>query len=571
MHGVVAVDTAESMAADPAPRGAAKYLFGPFELDPRARTLTRGASVLPLPPKAVETLLVLVERPGEVITRDELIDRVWPDAFVEPNNLAQQISMIRDALEDRGAAPRFVETVSRRGYRFVASVSTGEMKPDRADAASGPGGGPPIAYARSGSVNIAYQVVGTGSLDIVFVMGWVSHLEEFWTEPSFARFLRRLSAFSRLIVFDKRGTGLSDRVGELPTLEQRMDDVRAVMDAARSQRAVLLGVSEGGPMCSLFAATYPERTLGLIVIGSYARRLWAPDYPWGPTESQREAFYREIERNWGGPLGIEDRAPSRADDPEFRSWWAHYLRQGASPGAALALTRMNAEVDVRDVLPLVRVPTLVLHRTGDRCLRVEEGRYLASRIPRARLVELPGSDHLPFVGDQEQLLAEIESFVATSAGGEAADESALASVLSLSCRSGCDPRRIEELIAAELTQYRGVLSETDEHMAVVTFDGPARAIRAGLVIVTRLAASDAVVGGGLHTGECVRRDRRVEGGAVDLAKAIARRASAGELLISRTVKDLVAGGGFRFAERGRHRMPLGVGEWRLYEVSPGAG
>ena len=191
-----------------------------------------------------------------------------------------------------------------------------------------------------------------------------SHVEEFWTEPSFARFLRRLATFARLIVFDKRGTGLSDRIAELPTLEKRMDDVRAVMDAAGSARAVLLGVSEGGPMCSLFAATYPERTAALVVIGSYARRLWAPDYPWGPTETERQAFYREIEQNWGGPLGIEDRAPSRAADPQFRKWWAHYLRQGASPGAALALTRMNAEVDVRDVLPLVRVPTLVLHRYG---------------------------------------------------------------------------------------------------------------------------------------------------------------------------------------------------------------
>jgi DNA-binding winged helix-turn-helix (wHTH) protein/pimeloyl-ACP methyl ester carboxylesterase len=360
-----------------------RYAFGPFVLDDRERILRLGDELIPLPPKAVETLLVLVERAGQVVLRDELLARVWPDAFVEPNNLAQQVSMVRHALDARGGRTRYIETVSKRGYRFVAPVAvevSGAREPQR-PLPPAPLALPQVRYARSGNVNIAYQVIGSGPIDIVFVMGWVSHLEEFWTEPSFARFLGRLAGVSRLIVFDKRGTGLSDRVLELPTLEQRMDDVRAVMDAVGSTRAALLGVSEGGPMCSLFAATYPERTLALMMIGSYARRMWAPDYPWGPTEAQRQAFHREIEQHWGGPLGLEERAPSRAADPAFREWWARYLRQGASPGAALALTRMNAEVDVREVLPFVRVPTLVLHRSGDRCLRIDEGRYLASRIP----------------------------------------------------------------------------------------------------------------------------------------------------------------------------------------------
>ena len=211
---------------------------------------------------------------------------------------------------------------------------------------------PETRYARSGDVNIAYQVVGDGPLDLVFVMGWVSHLDCIWKEPTFAQFLTRLSKFCRLILFDKRGTGLSDRVTPLPTLEQRMDDVRAVMDAAGSRRAALLGVSEGGPMCSLFATTYPEKTLALIMFGSYAKRLWAPDYPWAPDREARERFFEEIRTNWGGPVGIETRAPSRAADPAFRAWWSNYLRQGASPGAALTLTQMNAEIDVRDVLPL---------------------------------------------------------------------------------------------------------------------------------------------------------------------------------------------------------------------------
>ena len=251
---------------------------------------------------------------------------------------------------------------------------------------------PETRYARSGDVNIAYQVIGEGTVDLVFVMGWVSHLEYFWTEPSFARFLTRLASFSRLILFDKRGTGLSDRVplNELPTLEQRMDDVRAVMDAVGSERAALCGISEGGPMCSLFAATYPEKTIAVVMIGTYAKRTWDPDYPWGPTQEERERFDAEIQSDWGGPVGLEKRAPTVAHDPQFRNWWATYLRMGASPGAALALTRMNAEIDVRDVLPTIRVPALIIHRTGDTCLKVEEGRYVAESIPGAKFVELSG-------------------------------------------------------------------------------------------------------------------------------------------------------------------------------------
>ena len=553
------------------PRPGRRYTFGPYVLDARARILLREGTLLHVAPKAIETLLVLVERAGEVVARDELVERVWPDSFVELNNLAQQISILRDALEDRADDPRYVETVSRRGYRFVAPVmlqSDESPGAESAPAESAPGRAavPPVRYARSGQVNIAYQVVGNGPLDIVFVMGWVSHLEEFWTDPAFARFLTRLAGFSRLIIFDKRGTGLSDRVAELPTLEQRMDDVRAVMDAVGSTRAALLGVSEGGPMCALFAATHPDRTVALMMIGSYARRLWAPDYPWGPTDAERQAFYDEIERDWGGPVGIDERAPSRAADSTFRDWWAHYLRQGASPGAALALTRMNAEVDVRDILPLIRVPTLVLHRSGDRCLKVEEGRYVAERIPGATFVELPGSDHLPFVGDQDALLEAIERFVAAF-GASAGEEGALATVLCIRPQSAEARAHEVDAIAGSLAaQHRGELFGQPAAAPLVTFDGPGRAIRAGLGALAMLSASGLSASAGIHTGECVRRRQEVTGAAVDVARAIAEKAGAGELLISRTVKDLVAGASFRLADRGRHAVALGRGEWRLYRV-----
>src|SRR5688500_5061642 len=374
--------------------------FGPFRLDQVSGQLYRGSAVVPLAPKAFALLQHLVSEPGRLFTKEELLDSVWPGVFVGDAVLKVTIRDIRKALGDDAHTPTYIETAHRRGYRFRAEhlTDTGPQLPAPAVLH------PRVHYARSGSVNIAYQVVGSGPVDLVFVMGWVSHLEYFWNEPTFARFLTRLAAHGRLILFDKRGTGLSDAVPVegLPTLEQRLDDVRAVMEAAGSEHAVLIGVSEGGPLCSLFAATYPQRTDALVMIGSYARRLRDEDYPWGTTREEHDDFLRTIIDEWGGPVGIEERAPSRAADPAFRDWWASYLRMGASPGAAVALTRMNAEIDIRDVLPSIRVPTLVLHRRGDRCLKVEEGRYLASKIPRAVFVELPGDDHLPFVGNQDE-------------------------------------------------------------------------------------------------------------------------------------------------------------------------
>jgi len=382
--------------------------FAEFRLDPISGHLYRRNEVVAIAPKEFTLLQFLAAQSGRLVSKQELLAAVWPGVFVGDAVLKGSIKELRKALGDDSHEPRFIETAHRRGYRFIAHVTVLDgMAPDTPPAA------PKVSYARSGNVNIAYQVIGSGPMDIVFVMGWVSHLEYFWNEPSFASFLTRLSSMARLILFDKRGTGMSDPVpiSELPTLDQRMADVQAVMDAAGSRRAVLMGVSEGGPLCALFAATHPESTAGLVMIGSYARRLRAPDYPWGPTAEERDQFCQTIIRDWGGPVGIDERAPSRALDPEFRSWWAAYLRMGSSPGAAVALTRMNAEVDIRDVLPRIRVPALVIHRTGDRLLKIEEGRYLAGHIPGATLAELPGDDHLPFVGDQLAVLSAIDQFL----------------------------------------------------------------------------------------------------------------------------------------------------------------
>lgn len=486
------------------------------------------------------------------------------------------------------------DTASRGAQHEQAREYKTTRKQLRADTASIPAGHttgeqkiPTVRYARSGEVNIAYQVVGAAPLDLVFVMGWISHLEYFWSEPSFARFLRRLAGFARVILFDKRGTGLSDRVplDQLPTLELRMDDVRAVMDAVGSQRAVLCGVSEGGPMCSLFAATYPEKTIALVMVGSYARRLRGEGYPWGPTEADHELFFEEIRQHWGGPVGLEERAPSKAHDQRFRDWWAAYLRRGASPGAALALTRMNTEIDIRHVLPNVRVPTLVIHRTGDECLKVEEGRYLAEHISGAKFVELPGVDHLPFVGEQDEILDEIEEFLTGMRHAPEADR-VLATVLVARIINPAGPAagtedkhwadlldRHHSFVKKEIELFKGRTVEIGSERMLATFDGPARAIRAACAITDAARRLGLKLQSGLHTGECDVMGDQVSGVAVEIASEVAAQSASGEVLVSSTVKDLVAGSGIGFGERGTHSLTDGsknnLGEWQLFAVERG--
>ena len=429
-------------------------------------------------------------------------------------------------------------------------------------------------------MNIAYQVVGEGPLDLVFVSGWVSNLDLMWEEPSYARFLHRLASFSRLILFDKRGTGLSDRVADadLPTLEARMDDVRAVLDAAGAERAALLGHSEGGPMCLLFAATYPERTVALVLVGTYARRLVGDGYPFGTEPERYDAFLAEIADGWGGPVGLEARAPSLADDPRFRTWWSDYLRMSASPGAALALTRMNGGIDVRPALGTIGVPTLVVHRRGDRALPVEGARYLAERIRDARLIELPGDDHLPFVGDQGAILDEIEEFL-TGVRRQPAIDRILATVLFTDI-VGSTERAVKlgdrewrdlldthhAVVRRELGHWRGLEVDTAGDGFLATFDGPGRAIRCACAIRDAVRRIGLEVRAGVHTGECEVHGDTVAGIAVHVGARVSALASAGEVLVSSTVRDLVAGSGIEFDDRGEHELKGVPGRWRLYSV-----
>src|SRR6266850_4797059 len=398
-------------------------------------------------------------------------------------------------------------------------------------------------YARSGAVNIAYQVVGEGPIDLVLVLGWVSHLAYVWELPALASFLKRLASFSRLILFDKRGCGMSDRVHPLPTLEQRMDDVRAVLDAAGSERAALLGISEGGVMSALFAATYPERTAGLIIDGSYPSALRRPGYPWGIPEDKFEERMAKVKDDWGKVIGMERYAPSQVHNPEVANWWATFTQMSASPGDAENLMRMNVLIDIRNILPAIRVPTLIVHARGDKVAPIEAGRYFAEHIPNARLLELDSDDHWPYFGDADQVIGEIQEFLTGVRSGPA-PETMLATVL---CTN---------------------VTQAGAHGVTAVFDGTARAVRCALDVRDQLLELGLRIQAGLHTGECEIRDGRPRGVALQVASSVMGTAKPGEVLVSGTVKDLVVGSGLEFAERGTREFAGVPGSWSLFAAGP---
>jgi class 3 adenylate cyclase len=440
-------------------------------------------------------------------------------------------------------------------------------------------------YASSGDVSIAYQVVGHGPFDLVYVPPWISHVELAWEVPSLAAYFRRLASFCRLIRFDKRGTGMSDRVGSLPTLETRMDDLRAVMDAAGSERAAIIGVSEGGPMAILFAATYPDRVWALVLEGSYARTLWAPDYPWGRGEQEFERGLAEGMHGWGThehSLGV---ARSLAPSGSEADWnpLAKMIRQGASPGAARDLERMARQIDVRHALPAIQVPTLVLNRTDEAPFIVASSRHLAERITGARHIEFPGHDHAMFVGDPDGLARQIETFV-NEAWAELPHRSEPTTVLatllftdivgSTEKMAELGDRRWRELlnehhrtVRRQLARFGGIEMDTAGDGFFARFDGPARAIRCAQAITAGVRQLGMQVRAGLHTGECEVADGKVAGIAVSIGARIAATAEPSEVLVSSTVKDLVAGSGLAFDDRGPRELKGVPGEWRLYAVT----
>ncbi len=433
---------------------------------------------------------------------------------------------------------------------------------------------PVTQYAKSGDVHIAYQAFGDGPINLVLVPGFVSNIENYWDEPDLARFLTRLGSYARVVTFDKRGTGMSDRVAELPGLDQRMDDLRAVMDAAGMEQAALLGISEGAPLSVLFAATYPSRCRALVLYGSFSRFSY-----WFPTEEALATFFGYVEQAWGSGGSVRRFAPSRANDAVFQRWWGRNERLGASPAAVTALMRMNSQIDISGILPAVQAPTLVIHRTGDKTVRVEGGRDMAAHIPGARLLELPGIDHIYYVGENAGEISDaIEEFL-TGSRAPVPVNRVLATVLftdivaSTEKAAALGDQRWRDLleehhatIRRNLARFRGHEVKTTGDGFLATFDGPARGVRCACAIADEIRPLGIEIRAGLHTGECEVMGGDFGGIAVHIGARVAALAGAGEVLVSSTVKDLVAGSGLRFSDYGVRSLKGVPGEWRVFAV-----
>ena len=435
---------------------------------------------------------------------------------------------------------------------------------------------PETRYVRSSGAYIAYRIMGSGPVDLVLLQGGFSHVELQLEEPSFARFLGRLASFSRLIVLDVRGTGLSDRTMHLPTLEEQVDDVLAVLDAVGCERAGLFGVGQGGVLACLFAAAHPGRTTALVLFGTCARLIQAEGYPWGRAPEEFARLLQSTEQGWGQGVALPVLAPSMAGDEPFQRWFAKLERLGASPGNMLALLHLHRDVDIRHVLPAIRVPALVMHRVGDAYREVGHARYLAAHIPGAKLVELPGRDHLPYVGDQNSVLDEVEEFLTGVRRGPEPDR-VLATILftdivgstERAAQAGDDRwrdllDRHNVLIRRELDHFRGREVDTAGDGFLATFDGPARAVRCAREIADTVPGLGLELRSGLHTGEVELAGEHVRGIAVHIGARVAAMAGPREVLVSSTVKDLVAGSGIAFEDRGEHSLKGIPGTWRIY-------
>lgn len=437
----------------------------------------------------------------------------------------------------------------------------------------------PIRYVNNGGIHVAYMAFGEGPTDLVFVPAFASHLEVHREQPAAVDFFERLASFSRVIVLEKRGTGLSDPVDHTPTLEEWASDVAAVMDAVGSERAAVLGVSEGGTTALLFAASHPERTSHLILVGTYAKFARSDDYPFGVAGDAWERFVDGVSHRWGEGVLASNFAPSRADDPDFLAYWARYQRLSASPGMIQRLVASYPQLDARPVLPLVQAPTLVLHRRDDLLIDVRHGRYLAEHIEGAQLVELEGQDHLFFTGDADAVLDEVEEFLTGERRGATADR-VLATVLFTdivdSTRTAAElgDRRWSDLLARhdqrvrrQLERYRGREIKTLGDGFMAAFEGPARAIRCAHAINESMRSVGLTLRAGIHCGECERAGDDLQGIAVNIAARVAALGEPGELLVSRTVKDLVAGAGFTFDDRGEHRLKGVPGQWQVFRAA----
>ena len=533
--------------------------FAGFTIDLSRLSLLRDDKPLYLRRQSFDVLRYLVEHPGRLIGKDELIEKVWPHALVTDDSLVQCVKDIRAATAD--TAHRIIRTVPRRGYMFLPEVTGGAAQDVPAPPMSR------VRYAKSGDIHIAFQAWGEGPVDLIFAPGFVTHVESLWSEPGMARFLRAMGRFARVVMFDKRGTGMSDRVDKMPGMDQRVDDVRAVMDAVKIKRAVIMGASEGGSLAAYFAATHPQRCQALVLYGAFAHfAAWIPD---------DEAFRHLIEyidSSWGSGRSLPSFAPSMVGNAAFEKWWGRFERLGATPADAISLMHTNSQIDITDVLSTIHVPTLVIHRTNDVAVNVEGGRLMAARIPDARFIELPGVDHLPWVGDNsDKILRLIGEFVSSSMSAPVPDR-VLATVLVLDMIAPSNalvrvltPAQ-QDIVSHHLERFRGRQFRTIAHGMLALFDGPSRAIDSALAIQHALQQVGIAVRLSIHVGEVEQIGQDVLGLAVDVAVGAVKHANVGEIVVSKTVKDLVAGANVSFEYIGTHASQ-GGDAWPLYRAA----
>jgi len=427
---------------------------------------------------------------------------------------------------------------------------------------------PVTNYTKSGRINIAYQEFGSGSVDLVYIPGWVSNIDWMWTCPELVDFLLELAKVARVILFDKRGTGLSDRMAELSTLEERMDDIRAVMDAVGSKKAILFGHSEGGSVSALFAATYPNRVISLITFGAFAKRKYTSEYPWAPTNVERQSLYDMIEHNWGsGKMNLESLAPSKANDRVFMDWLANYFRSGASPGAALALTKMNTEVDIIDILPLIHVPTMILQRTNDIDVKIEEGKFIASRIKGSQFVAFDGDDHLFWIGNTKEVLDEIRAFILK----DNLKPSFQQQLFTIGAARIITEQRIhsnqQEFFVQYVAQFRGKLVQSDGQTFIAIFEGPSKALNCGRSLIDAAKSLNAQLAIGVHIKEAgVDEANFISKRTNFLIDSILEEAEANQIVVTQPVQALLSGTEFNFVPK-KHVMESKFGErYKLYSV-----
>jgi pimeloyl-ACP methyl ester carboxylesterase len=534
-----------------------RYGFGGVELDTDTYELHRGGRVVEVEPQVFEVLAHLAANSGRVVTKDELHDAVWGHRFVSESALTTRIKQARAAVGDDGQAQRIIRTVHGRGYRLLGVTSAPE--PPTPDASLDPI--PATHYVGNDGASLAYQVYGEGP-DLVLIEGFTTNVEVQWEHPAIARFLRRLGSFCRVVVFDKRGTGLSERLGpgEAPSLEQRADDVRAVMDAAGMDRATVFGSSEGGALAVLMAASNPDRVARLVLHGTWARHPWI--------DEPDRAEFDFVERRWGSGSVFKALAGSMARTANGRRFFGRFERQSATPGTARRLTEMMSAIDVTGVLGSIRVPVLVIHRADDTYAGMDHARALVAGIPDARLVELPGSDHYLFSGDAAPILAAIEDFVVGPSPAATAPERFLATVLHAEIvATGPLPDDVVAAARRCIETHRGRLVGVTGGALLATFDGPGRGVQAACDLRDALAPLGTEIRAGVHTAEVERQGDAIAGTGVQVAARLAQAAEPGSIWVSRTVTDLVAGCGLAFAPRGEHQLDGLPQPWALFEVA----